>query len=198
MQQEIKDAIYAAYEAGHLMTLKEITQKFGCSIRTAHKARHALVAESLIPAEAVSPGGRPPKERTIRGLGGAKSQITDDTISHLLAGDQVPLSTEQQRQILSGLILKSPNDAIKVAAQNALTRLDAQAGSALSVGPSAPLSDEGRIERLAMLMKACGLVIVKKSLQSAFPSAYKRFESLAETLPPPERLDEQRAETPSS
>lgn len=167
LQDKVRDTIKSAISAGEFLTLKEIAARSSCSIRTAHTVRTFLVASGEIPPR-LSPrhGGRPKKSRPL--------DIPTPPLGGLF--DMEGLSTEQQRSILSQLIVSSPNDAIKVAAQNALTRLDSISGSSVNLGPGAPLSESDRVNRLSTLMSACGLVTVRTALKLSFPKSFARYD----------------------
>lgn len=70
--------------------------------------------------------------------------------------------------MLSQLIIHSPDHNVKVAAQNALTRLDAQAGASIGVGPGIPLTEDDRVGRLVRLFHACGWITVRRAVKEAF------------------------------
>ena len=171
----------AAALSGEILKLEEIALRSGSSLKTAHLARRELIASGeLDPASlpalgrrrsttsrAPAPSARPATSGRPPGTGGLAFSPSD-IVQAVLTGESIPLSTEQQRAILSGLILHSPDHNAKIAAQNALTRLDAQAGASLSAGPGVPLTEEARITRLSRLMTACGWITVRKAIKSAF------------------------------
>lgn len=158
--EEIRTWIVAEHDSGHLVTLKEIATRWACSMRTAFTIRNGLVTAGILPQGEIRSGGR----------GGRPPNAPPSEPQKL------SLSVDEQRSLLSQLIVGSPSHAIKVAAQNALTRLDAQAGTSMSFGPGAPLTEPARVERLTLLLKACGLVTVRSAMKRAFPKSYARYE----------------------
>lgn len=180
---EIKRFMLDALARGEVVTIAQVMDHFKCSRRTAQYCRARLLRDGAIPAGVIRKGGRP--RRPI-----AETRLPDSDwsaqlpppevpnidqksasamIQRVLSGESVPLTTEQQRAILSELILHSPNHAIKVAAQNSLTKLDAQSGGGVSYAPPIPMTNDAKAKRLALLMQACGLSISKFAFGIAFP-----------------------------
>lgn len=184
LSDEIRRYMLDSLASGHSPTIREVMEKFSCSRRTAQYVRAALLKSGAIPAGIIRKGGRPLKQRPSVRLPNSESptdlpansastdeQAASAMVQRVLSGESVPLTTEQQRALLSELILHSPNHAIKVAAQNSLTKLDAQTGGGVSYSPGVPLTVEQRVKRLSLLMQACGFQVVKLSLKTAFPRA---------------------------
>jgi hypothetical protein len=188
-REDLRQLILTEAAAGHIMTLSEIAARGSISIRTAHTLRSALVKEGLIPSGSIRRGGRREKNPPPPPSGDSPRSIED-----ILASPS--LTTDQQRSLLSHIILTSAVEANRVAAQNALTRLDAQAGATTRVGPGAPKSEEQRIARLSLLMRACGLVTVRAALRISFPKAFAKYDAMLRTEEEPD--EEPRPEEPLS
>lgn len=201
LRQRILD--HLATPAGESQTLAEIAQKFTISIWAAHKLRKFSLAH---PPEKrpgatsdlynVSTSPEPGGQLFTTGdeLLAAASSNPKLFIDRVLSGGATTLSTDQQRAALSELILHTPNPSIKVAAQNALTRLDAQAGGTVALGPGAPLTEIARADRLALLMQACGLITVRTALKIAFPRARALLAALHKLPQDADGTDDQGAE----
>jgi hypothetical protein len=149
---------------GRLSTIAQIAQRFGVSIWTVHNLRRGTPTPRPRP---LAPPPEPPSGADILAIASSDPR---GFIEKVLSGSATMLSTDQQRSALSELILHTPNPSIKVAAQNALTRLDAQAGGTTQLGPGPPLTDDGRIDRLSRLMSACGARLTRRAFAKAFPS----------------------------
>lgn len=176
ISDEIRRYMLDAYARGESPTIMEVCSHFKCSRRTAQYARAALLRNGEIPAGIIRKGGRPRVANRVAESSQEVPKFDNETtlstmVQRVLSGESTPLTTDQQRALLSELILHSPNHAIKVAAQNSLTKLDAQSGSGTSYAPAAPMTAEQKTARLSLLMKACGFHVVKQALQLAFPRA---------------------------
>lgn len=163
-------------KVGYTETLAQIAARFQVPTHVVHRLR----------AEHFS--GDPPRdEPPISGqeLLNSTPDITTasknprEFIQRVLSGTS-SLTVDQQRAALSEIILHSTNEANKVAAQNALTRLDAQAGHAIHYGPGDPLTDEAKASRLSALIAACGLPITRAAIKLAFPNATALHKALAQ------------------
>lgn len=171
-----KDAIRAfvldAARSGNPVILRDIADKFGISVRTAHKIRASLVASGDLPLHAANPkrGGRAHARP-------ASPDPWEKVIQDVMDGKVTPLSEEQQKALLSVTIMSHPNGNLRVAAQNALTRLNAQSQTTSTYSPGIPLTDEARIDRLALMLKSQGLVIARAALSKAFPRGGEKYAS---------------------
>lgn len=160
--------------SGASATLAHLAKQFGVSIWTIHRLRASL-----------EPAPAPPEPASILAEAAENPRAF---VERILTGHATTLSTDQQRAALSEIVLHTPNPSIKVAAQNALTRLDAQAGITAALGPGPPLTDEDRAKRLSLLMSAVGLPTVRRALHLAYPRAHAlstAFGSGSATDPPP-------------
>ena len=82
--------------------------------------------------------------------------------------DSNTLSTQEQREHLSWLALNATRDEARVAAHRALQQLDQALGVQTKLGPGEPLTREGRIFRLSLLMEACGKDVAEESMRRVF------------------------------
>lgn len=175
-----KIRLFMSTPEGRSLTLAEIAGKFNVSVWATHRIRHSLDApptgRDLID-RAVADAERDPRAFIDRVMGGQATLLTPD----------------QQRAVLSELILHTPNPAIKVSAQNALTRLDSQSGASALLGPGVPLTEDGRVDRLALLMAACGLPTIRRALSKAFPNARALQKSLDAQITSPEAVGDETA-----
>lgn len=183
LSDDIRRYMLDSLARGHSPTINEVMERFSCARRTAQYVRAQLLRSGAIPAGIIRKGGRPMKARPTIRLPDSdqlidlppdrpvEKEAASAMIQRVLSGESVPLTLEQQRALLSELILHSPNHAIKVAAQNSLTKLDAQTGGGVSYSPGVPLTVEQKVKRLSLLMQACGFQIVKLSIKAAFPRA---------------------------
>lgn len=169
-------------KVGYTETLAQIAARFQVPTHVVHRLR----AEHF---SGLSERGDPPKLTPQTGsdlLDSAPpldittaSKNPREFIQRVLSGTS-SLTVDQQRAALSEIILHSANEANKVAAQNALTRLDAQAGHAIHYGPGDPLTDEAKASRLSALIAACGLPITRAAIKLAFPNAKSLHNALAQ------------------
>lgn len=166
---------------GQSLTLAEIATRFGVSVWAVHRMRHSL-ADQKSPVSG--------NELIARAIEDAEHNPRA-FIDRVMGGQATMLSPDQQRAVLSELILHTPNPAIKVSAQNALTRLDSQSGTAAILGPGVPLTEDGRVDRLALLMSACGLPTIRRALAKAFPNARALQKSLDSIDAPSEAVGDE-------
>jgi len=85
--------------------------------------------------------------------------------------DSNTLSTQEQREHLSWLALNATRDEARVAAHRALQQLDQSLGVQTKLGPGEPLTKEGRVFRLSLLMEACGKDTTLEAMNRAFGGA---------------------------
>ncbi len=169
---------HLASPEGQAETLGEIAKRFGVSVWVIHRHRNAL--------------GPPTTGREMVDQALADAERDPRTfINRIMSNQATMLTADQQRAVLSELILHTPNPAIKVSAQNALTRLDSQSGASMVLGPGVPLTEDGRVDRLSLLLVACGLPTIRRALAKAFPNAKALQKSLDEISQPSDPLEDE-------
>lgn len=144
----------------------------GTSTRTVTSARASLIADGLISKDTQAPIDPVEKHKYSAPTEGGADLDTKPTnpavdIGALLDAD-ASLTPAAKRKILDDLAKSADNPQVRIQAILASARLDAAEGKRDALGPGAPLTDEDKIHRLALLLEACGTYLATHAWKQAF------------------------------
>jgi len=146
-------------------TLTEAAKACGVS-----RAMVSIVRKNIALEEGLLAGSRSP----------APALDTDDTsatqtfaeiIENVLAGKGRKITPQEQAQIYSGLATHpKAQPGTVISALNGLRALEASAQQTNDLGPGIPLTEEGKVHRLSLLLMAVGPSIAAKAWEKAYPT----------------------------
>ncbi len=170
-----KRRLIEAYIEGHPgYTLTEAARECGVS-----RAMVSIVRKELAIRDKILPGSRSPAPALE--TEDVSTQTFAEIIQQVLAGNGIKLTPQQQAQVYSGLATHpKAQPGTVISALNGLRALEASAQQTNDIGPGIPLTREGKVHRLSLLLMAVGEDLASEAWEKAYP-----------TLSPPPETDVQ-------
>lgn len=147
-------------------TLTEAAKECGVSramvsiVRKEHAIRNKVMAGARSPAPSFDGSDEGPTTQTFA-----------EVIQKVLSGQGRKLTPLEQAQVYSELsIHPKAQPGTVIAALNGLRALEASAQQTNDIGPGVPLTHEGKVHRLSLLLMAVGPELAAEAWERAYPS----------------------------
>lgn len=143
-------------------TLTEAAKACGVS-----RAMVSIVRKQLAIADGTLASSRSPAGPLDDGT--PSPQTFAEIIRQVLDGKGIKLTPQQQAQVYSGLATHpKAQPGTVISALNGLRALEASAQQTNDIGPGIPLTREGKVHRLSLLLSAVGLDIAAEAWKKAY------------------------------
>lgn len=160
-------------------TLTEVARECGVSramvsiVRKEHAIRNKVMAGARTPSRSLDEAGDTPSTQTFA-----------EVIQKVLSGQGRKLTPLEQAQVYSELsIHPKAQPGTVIAALNGLRALEASAQQSNDIGPGVPLTHEGKVHRLSLLLMAVGPELAAEAWEKAYPSLTPPPETYVEPSP---------------
>lgn len=151
------------------LTDEAIAEIIGTTRQTVSRHRRKMAQRLLAEKEppAVPDAPKPTAKQVLAGQLPPNTDLADEFVG---SGEET-LTPEGSLRLLSLLARTSLNPNAQVAAVRAVEALRAQIEAPARTGPPDPLTDEDRINRLAIILEAVGPELARKAVDRVWPTA---------------------------